>query len=197
MKKTLLAAGLLAFPALASAHVSVAAHDHSATWGQSLAAGLVHPLTGLDHLLAIVALSLWVLRAPRIEQVATLAAFTFLLVIGALLGVAGMQLPGAEALIGLSVVVLGAVVASGKQYHASVGLVVAGLFAIFHGFAHGAEMGGLVAAPYFAGFVASFLALAAGTIALGSLVESRTAAVLRPAGATIAAVGVLFMVGVL
>lgn len=123
----------LAFAVPADAHV-----------GTGLAGGFVsgflHPLTGIDHLLAMVSVGLWgaVLGRPLI--VALPVIFPSLMVVGAFLGMLNMPLPPVEVGIALSVMVLGGVIAFGYKAPVWLACVIVATFALFHGYAHGKEL---------------------------------------------------------
>lgn len=179
----------LAVPAAAHAH-TFGAHDAGFVHGFS------HPLGGLDHLLAMVAVGLWAAQRGGKALWALPAAFVGAMIGGGLLGVAGIDLPAVELGIALSVVALGGLIAlqSRLPLLASVGMVA--LFALFHGHAHGVEMPE-AAAPllYGAGFaLATALLHGAGVgaaLSLRGLVQGRVgAALLRGVGALIGLGGV-------
>jgi urease accessory protein len=173
---------LAAGPALA--HVGA-----GATHG--FAAGFAHPLGGLDHLLAMVTVGLLAacLGGRAIWVVPT--SFIVMMLAGAMLGVAGLQLPAVELVVAGSVVVLGAAVVVGKQSPLTLAAVLAGSFALFHGFAHGSEMPPAAdAGAYAAGFTVATLLLHTVGLGIGRLTGSGPALV-RAAGAAVAAVGLV------
>lgn len=149
----------LATPALA--HTGTGAHF-------GFASGFAHPFAGLDHLLAM--LSVGVLAGLSSRGTATLlapATFVIVMVFGAVLGASGIALPMVETAIALSVVAFGLAILLGQPI-GTVGLAaLAGLFALFHGHAHGAE-----AVGEFSGYVFGF-ALGTGIIHLGGIVVAR------------------------
>jgi urease accessory protein len=154
-------------------------------------AGVLHPVTGLDHLLAMVAVGIWgaFLGRPLIWQLPV--AFPLVVLIGGVLGIAGVSLPFVEAGIALSVVVLGAAIALRWSAPTVVAVAIIAVFAIFHGHAHGTELP-QAAAPqsHAAGFVLATGLLHLAGVALGLLVGVRGGApLLRGAGAAIALVG--------
>lgn len=102
--------------------------------------GLAHPVGGLDHVLAMVMVGVlaWQLGGWALWQVPL--AFVGVMAVGGALGFAGIEVPAVEIGIALSIVVLGAVVALGARAPLAALLAVVGFFAIFHGYAHGAEM---------------------------------------------------------
>ena len=106
------------------------------------AAGLAHPFTGLDHLLAMVAVGLWASQLGGRAMLLLPALFPVVMVAGAIMGGHGVTLPGVEAAIVTSVVVLGVAVALGWQVSILVSAALIGIFAVSHGYAHGAEFAG-------------------------------------------------------
>lgn len=129
--------------------------------------GFGHPLGGADHILAMVAVGLWAAQMGGRALWAVPVSFVGMMVVGAALGVAGVEVPLIEAGILASVVVLGALVGFGVKLPVVISSVIVGLLAIFHGHAHGAEMplsvGGY---EYAAGFVLATALLHAVGIAL-------------------------------
>jgi urease accessory protein len=107
----------------------------------SLLSGIAHPLGGLDHLLAMLAVGLWAsqLGGRAIWQLP--AAFLALMAVGGGIGIAGIALPGAEFMIVFSVLLLGVLIACAARFPLVSSLGVVAVFALFHGHAHGAEMG--------------------------------------------------------
>ncbi len=141
-------------------------------------AGSMHPVHGLDHLLAMVAVGLMGVRCAvgttgnrhALWQVP--AAFMGSMVIGGLLAVAGMPMPLAEWGIALSVLVFGVLVALGTAPRTWVACLVAGLFALMHGHAHVAEMDGTSLTAYMGGFLLTTAVLHAGGITGGWLLAT-------------------------
>jgi len=184
----LVAAAIAAAPALA--HTGM--HETS-----GLAAGLIHPLAGADHLLAMLAVGLWSgFVLPRAFW-AGAAAFLVAMAAGAGLGFAGLALPLVEAGILASVVVFGlmTVLASPAQAPAVTTAAMAAIagFALFHGHAHAAEATG-AALPYLAGFLLATAGLHLAGIAVAHAVAGRVL-VLRGLGAAIAASGLWLIAG--
>lgn len=146
-------------------------HGHETDAWQALQDGLRHPFTGLDHLAAMVSVGCWsALRLPASasrslrDLLVAPAAFAGMLLAGALIGMTGASLPGIEPMIAASLLVLGLLVATRMKLGAAVGGAIVGLFAVFHGVAHGAELQGHAAA--LAGMLLSTLTLhAAGLMA--------------------------------
>jgi len=158
MKKTvsisaLIVAALFLAPNLASAHI-IPGTTHG------LREGLVHPWSGLDHLLAMIAVGLWAAQHRGTAMWRIPLAFVAVMAAGGILGMAGVALPGAEFGIALSVAVLGVLIATAAQFKTGWSMALVGAFALFHGFAHGHEMPAAVSAlPFSVGFVGSTLAL--------------------------------------
>ncbi|MCR5867019.1 HupE/UreJ family protein [Aquincola sp. J276] len=176
-----------AFPLIASAH---GGSDGAAHHG--LLAGLLHPFTGLDHLLAMLAVGAWGATAlPAADAQATspggrVAAaarlplvFAALLLAGALAAAAGLRLPAVEPVIAASLLVLGLLVALRSPLPAAAASALVGGFALFHGAAHGTELGGAAA---LAGMVMATALLHAAGLALGFAWRGRAAWMARLAG---------------
>jgi len=171
IRRTILAsAGLAAalVSPLVMAHVgSDIAHTHDASFTTSLVSGALHPVTGLDHLAAMLSVGLWSVlgQAARSGPAwrerrlwAAPAAFALTLLFGAILSMAGMTLPGVEPANAASLLVLGLLVATRARMAPHWGAALVAGFALFHGMAHGAELGGHAAAAL-TGMVLSTAAL--------------------------------------
>ena len=183
---------LLGLPALALAHTGGDAGQHHDAAG-ALAAGFAHPFTGLDHLAAMVAVGAWSAMTARRVWLAPLA-FAGTLLVGALLGLAGVSLPAVEPMIAASLLVLGLLVATNARLPALAGAALAAGFALFHGLAHGAELAGPTAAFALAGMVAATALLHGAGIAVGLLLRARSAWLPRIAGTAVALFGVALLV---
>lgn len=177
--RTFALAALGLFAGTASAHTG----DHAVA---GFVSGLVHPLLGLDHLFAMVAIGLWAAQQGGKALWAVPAAFVGAMLVGGGLAWSGIALPQAETAIALSVLVLGLLIATRHQWAVTSGMALAAGFAVFHGYAHGLEMP-LAASPalYGLGFVLATLGLHGLGIA-GSQLGRRA---VRLAGAGIAATG--------
>ena len=130
--------------------------------------GFAHPLGGLDHVLAMVAVGLfaWQLGGRALWLVP--ATFVLVMALGGALGIAGVAVPGVEIGIVASVIVLGAIVALRVKTPLAIATGLVALFAIFHGHAHGTEMPlDASGAVYAAGFLLATALLHAAGIALG------------------------------
>ena len=105
-----------------------------------LLTGFLHPLSGIDHLLAMVAVGIWGATLGRPLVWALPVGFPMLMVVGGVLGIADVQLPYVETGIAVSVVVLGLAIAAAWRAPIGVALAIVALFGVFHGFAHGKEL---------------------------------------------------------
>lgn len=170
------------------------AHGGGALGG--FAGGVLHPLFGPDHIVAMVAVGLWgaFLGAPAIWLLPVV--FPLVMAAGGVLGIAGVPLPSVEIGIAVSAVVLGLMVAFAARPPLAVAAAIVGAFAVFHGHAHGAELpDGADALAYSLGFVLATGALHLVGIAFGLLAQwpaGRTA--VRVAGSAIAIAGLVFLV---
>ncbi|MDP3845244.1 MAG: HupE/UreJ family protein [Pseudomonas sp.] len=185
--KVLIALSLLLSPAAAFAHPG---HDHS-----GLLAGLAHPLFGLDHLLAMLAVGLWAAQQQGTARWALPLSFVASMLIGGLLGFSGVQLPLLEGAIAASVLALGLLVAVAARLPMAVASGLCALFALSHGVAHGLELPS-AASPwaYAAGFSAATLLLHAGGYALVRYLPKAAAPLVRIAGLGTASAGVWWLV---
>lgn len=180
------AAALVASPALA--HVGPGAHD-------SFAAGFGHPFLGLDHMLAMVAVGLWAAMLGGRALILVPAAFVGVMVLGFIAGAAGVPLPFVEPAILASVVVLGLLVALALPMSALAGGALVGFFALFHGHAHGTEVGTAGFLAYGAGFVAATVLLHVIGIVSGIALGRFGPVLLRVAGGATALGGLMLMAG--
>jgi len=182
-----LALAVLLLPLAASAHTGVDGGMH-----HGFVTGFMHPLTGVDHLAAMVAVGLWSALAARRGADLPWAplAFAGMLLVGALMGLAGVQLPAVEPMIAASLLVLGLLVATRIHLPAAVAAAVVGVFAVFHGVAHGHELAGEQgAALTLAGMVAATVLLHLAGIATGWALRHANAWLPRVAGAAVVALG--------
>ena len=160
MRKLLTCLAILA-PTAALAHTG-----HGDTSG--FTHGFLHPASGLDHVLAMVAVGLFAAHLGGRAMWMVPAAFVTMMAAGGGLGMAGVGLPYVETGIALSVVVLGAAVAFGLSVPTAAAMTLVGFFAIFHGHAHGAEMPETASGlGYGAGFILATALLHAAGIGLG------------------------------
>jgi len=161
-----------------------------------LADGLLHPLTGPDHLLAMLAVGVWsALVYPSIKRAIALPlAFSTIVLLGALLGMAGLSIPLVEPLIMASLLVLGLMLAGMAKLPLPLGAGLVAVFAFFHGAAHGMELPeGGTAFLFVLGFMVSTLLIHCIGMVAGAILTQRHAWPARLAGAGIASYGAILM----
>ncbi|MDV7213298.1 HupE/UreJ family protein [Azotobacter beijerinckii] len=180
-------------PLLALTLLPGAAFAHPGHGENGLIAGLLHPFGGADHLLAMLAIGIWAALQPRALKLAVPATFLAALLGGFVLAVSGAGLPQVETGIALSVLLLGLLIAGAVRLPAPVALALSAAFALCHGYAHGLEASGSLAA-FAAGFLAASLTLHLGGGLLAAAVQQRLPLLARSAGAAIAAGGALLMI---
>src|SRR5262245_13468457 len=181
--------GILVAPAAALSALPAFAHTGSVTGG--FLGGLAHPVFGPDHVVAMVAVGLWgaFLGVPAIWLLPIV--FPLVMAFGGVLGILGVAIPGVEIGIAVSAVLLGMMVALGARPPLWIAAVLVGIFAIFHGHAHGTE---LPAVAYAVGFVVATGLLHLAGIAFGLLARWPMGKMaVRTAGGVIALAGVLFL----
>lgn len=186
--KTIATIALAAAAALAAA--PALAHSGDAVLS-GLLAGFAHPFTGVDHLLAMLAVGIWSAAALPSTAVRGPAAFLAAMIAGAGLAFAGVGLPFVEGAVAVSVLVLGLMILAGARLPAAQGLGLVGLFALFHGHAHAGEAAG-GALTFVGGFVAATALLLLAGVALGCKLRDRVTARLAN-GAAVAAAGVALL----
>ncbi|NHZ87719.1 urease accessory protein UreJ [Massilia sp. CCM 8733] len=155
-----------------------------------LLAGLAHPFSGLDHMLAAVAVGIWAAQLGGRARWLLPLSFIALLAAGGMMGMAGVGIAALESAIIASVLVLGLSIAFKVKLMPALGALMVGAFAVVHGLAHGAEMPHVGSAGmYFSGILASSAVLLAGGMAAGAVLRQQQAW-LRGVGAVIALGGV-------
>jgi urease accessory protein len=190
---TVTAGAFAAAAAPAFAHLDPLAHG-------SVAAGLSHPLFGADHVLAMVAVGLWaaqIASVPGRKAALAIVPATFVatMAAGFALALAGIHLPFVEPGILASVIGLGLLVAMAVRLPVAMSAAIVAVFALFHGHAHGAELGAAGAWRFGVGFVISTAFLHVAGIAIG-LAAGRAAPVLtRIAGGLTALAGLSLVFG--
>lgn len=183
-----LALGLLWLPSQASAHI---------VRGEAVGflTGFEHPISGLDHVVAMLAVGLWGAQLGRPAIWLLPVTFPLVMAFGGFLGLIGVHLPGSEVAIALSGICLGAAVLTEFGPPLWAAAVLVGVFGLFHGYAHGAELPpGDNALLYSLGFVLATGLLHASGIAIGVIHRwpwGRLA--LRGAGAAIMSCGAFFL----
>lgn len=188
-------ASLVTLGAMFLLPASVLAHTGAGT-GAGFASGFGHPVGGVDHLLAMVAVGLWAAQVGGRALWVLPGAFVAMMVLGGVLGVSGMHLPYAEAGIMVSVLLLGLLIATAFKLPLAAGAVLVGIFAVFHGHAHGAEMPAAISAAWYsAGFALATALLHAGGIAGGLLLQKlNVEKAVRLAGSAIGLCGAYLIV---
>lgn len=159
MKRIFAAAALSIAATPALAHLNPAEHG-------SFAAGLSHPVFGLDHILAMIAVGLWAAVLGGRAIWALPVSFVGTMIVGFAAAVAGVGLPFVEPMILVSVFALGLAVALSLRLPVSAAAGIVGVFALFHGHAHGGELGSAGALAFGAGFAVSTALLHAVGIGL-------------------------------
>jgi urease accessory protein len=176
---------LLLLPSTALAHSG----SHA---GAGFAQGLLHPLAGSDHLLAMLAVGLWSAQAGGRALWAAPAAFLCAMILGAAAGALSLPFPGVEPAILASVVILGAAVALALRPPLAAALGAVAVFGLAHGHAHGTEAAGAALLPYMAGFAIATAALHGAGAGLGLALALRVRWI---GGATVAAGAALALAG--
>ena len=188
-KRISMAAALLAAStAPAFAHLNPAEHG-------SLAAGLSHPFSGADHMLAMIAVGLWAAQIGGKARWIVPIAFVSMMAVGFLLAMNALPLPFVEPGILASVIGLGLLVALAVRVPVPAAAVVVGVFALFHGHAHGGELGAATPLSFAFGFVIATAILHAIGVGLGMLVASRHQAIARLLGVATALGGAALVLG--
>jgi urease accessory protein len=188
--KTLLAVLFALAPSLAFGHVSVG--DTS-----GIAHGFMHPMGGVDHILAMGAVGLFAARLGGRALWLVPLSFVAMMASGGALGMAGVALPYVEIGIGLSIVVLGIAVAIRVNPRVVIAMALVGFFAVFHGHAHGAEMPETTSGfAYAAGFILATAMLHAIGVGLGILMGTERR-ITQIAGSAMALAGVTILGGLI
>lgn len=189
LARWMMCAGALLAPTVVFAHVGA---------GQTsgFMSGQVHPVTGIDHVAAMMAVGLWAAQSGGKAVWGLPLCFMVAMAVGGALGGFGISIPFAEVGIAASVLVLGLFIATAVRLPWVAGSVLAGLFAVFHGHAHGAEMPGAVSGlSYGMGFVLATGLLHGIGIGCGLLARRLTGTrVVRHAGGAVAALGLYLLV---
>lgn len=154
--------------------------------------GLSHPISGADHMLAMVAVGLWAAQIGGRALWAVPCTFVGVMALGGVLGFTGFHVPFVEEGILVSVLILAIFIAGAFKLPLAYSCLIVGLFAIFHGHAHGAEMpASMSAASYAIGFALATAMLHLTGIGLGVLMQkANLQTVNRFAGAAIAVSGI-------
>ena len=163
VKLNRLVTAALALALLAAPAVAHPGHDVS-----GITAGFMHPLSGIDHVLVMLAVGIFAAQLGGRALYLLPLTFVGVMAIGGAMGMAGFGLPLIEAMIALSVFVMGVTVAMAWRLPVAAAMALVGVFAVFHGLAHGAEMPMQISGyAYGAGFVLATAALHLAGIGLG------------------------------
>lgn len=192
---TALAATAILLPQAALAHTGVGDTN-------GFAHGFMHPIGGVDHVLAMVAVGILAAQLGGRAIWLVPAAFVGMMVVGGAIGMSGVDIPFVEIGIALSVVVLGLAVALGLNLPLVAAMALVGFFAIFHGHAHGAEMPETASGlGYGIGFVlATALLHAAGVgigLAIGRIGSAASPRITQVAGGAMTIAGVAMLSGII
>jgi len=193
LKNALVLIAASALPIWANAHIGHETGEVAHNYASTFLSGFMHPLTGLDHLAAMVAVGLWSALAARRAWPDLLWAplgFAAMLLGGALLGLQGVQLPAVEPMIAASLLVIGLLVLTRWRVPGIAAAALVGVFAVFHGLAHGYELAGDAnALPVVVGMLAATVLLHAAGVAAGWALRHANVWVPRLAGAGVAVFG--------
>jgi len=174
--------------------VVVLAHAEKGA-AEGLLAGLHHPISGLDHVLAMIAVGLWGAQLEKPAIWLLPVTFPMVMAFGGMLGLMGIPIPGVEVGIAISALVLGAMVMLEAKPPLWIAAVIVGFFAVFHGHAHGTELPeGASGLLYSIGFVVATGSLHGAGIAIGLIHKwpwGRKA--LRVAGGAVGLAGLYFL----
>jgi urease accessory protein len=189
LKRLSISAAIFAtMTAPAFAHLNPAEHG-------SFLSGLTHPLSGADHMLAMIAVGLWAAQIGGKARWAVPAAFVSVMAIGFMLALVGAPLPFVEPGILASVIGLGLLVALAIRVPVTASAAIVGIFALFHGHAHGSELGTATAMSFGLGFVVATALLHASGVGFGMLLGGRNQIVTRILGAATALGGAALIFG--
>ena len=174
------------------------AHDGASLPYGSFIGGVTHPVLGLDHFLAMVSVGILSAQIGGRAIWTVPATFVSVMAFGGLLGFVDVGLTAIEAGISISVLALGVAIAADRRLPISLAMAAVGFFAIFHGYAHGAEMPTVAnSVTYAAGFLAGTAALHLFGLLIGDIARRNVHGniVLRLTGGLIAGTGTFFLVG--
>jgi urease accessory protein len=178
----------LATSGAALAHTGGDGGSHHNSWMESLSDGLLHPLTGTDHLAAMLAVGIWSAVALRGLWQAPLA-FVVMLTVGALAGFGGFEPAGIEPMIAASLLVLGLLIATRQRLALAAAVALVGVFAFFHGLAHGVELAAGERIAALAGMVIGTAGLHLTGLGLGHFILKHQHALQRVVGAGVVVLG--------
>lgn len=190
---------LVAATPIAGAVILISAADALAHTGTGVAGGLksgvLHPVLGLDHLLAMLAVGIWGAQMGGRTVWTLPVTFPIVMAAGGVMGMMDLPLPHVEIGIALSMIALGLAIATAWKPAEGIALLIVGFFAIFHGHAHGAELPSAAdPAAYAAGFVVATGAIHVAGVGVGLVLGHIMNGLLsRALGAAIALMGVYYL----
>jgi urease accessory protein len=172
---------------------SAFAHAGGEAAGAGFLTGFLHPLGGIDHVLAMLAVGMWGAQLGNPAIWALPVAFPMVMAFGGVAGILGVPLPAVELGVTFSVVVLGSMIALDRRPPLWGAALIVAFFAVFHGYAHGAELPGQTGAvAYSAGFVVATGMIHVTGIGIGFVVKvPHGSELLRIGGGAIALTGLL------
>jgi urease accessory protein len=182
---------------LALLFLSTAASAHTGHGSSGFGTGLLHPFSGMDHLLAMLAVGLWAgqLGGKRVWQLP--ATFMAMLAAGAFIGMMVPVLPLIEPGIAASVLILGLLIANTARLALPASFALTAVFGLFHGYAHGSEMPSATAPlAYAAGFLLATASLHVSGILMGNAIRARCVRLAQLMGMAIATMGAWMLVAV-
>ncbi len=186
-----LASGLVLSAASLQAHPG---HDGGHGFEWDFAGGFAHPIGGLDHLLAMVAVGVWAAQLGGRARWAVPATFVGVMVAAAALGMNGIVPGGVEQMIAASLLAFGLMITVAKRMPLYAGIGLTALFAAFHGFAHGSEIPAASGAwSYGFGFVVATALLHGAGYGFGKLVSAQRSWLAETAGMFIAVIGAILL----
>lgn len=178
----------------------VFAHDGETLPANAFVAGITHPVLGLDHLLAMVCVGIVSAQIGGRAVWTVPATFVGVMALGGLLGIWDIGLLAVEAGIAVSVIILGVTIAAERTFPMVVTMIAVGLFAMFHGYAHGTEMPS-TAEPilYALGFLTGTAVIHIAGLFIGDISShyEKGKVLLRVGGGVIALIGIMFVFGIL
>lgn len=191
MTKLLMTVGLMLTATAASAHPGHDVHAHS-----GFLSGLLHPIMGLDHLLAMAAIGFWSIRQSTAMKRGTPLFVVGGMVLGAAIAWAGVSMVGVEIGIAMSVLLAGILIATMAKLPTAVGGTLVVLFMVTHGYAHGTEMtAGASLMSYLTGFVIATLAITFIGRSLGTVMLKADNRITRALGGVVAVIGGVLAAG--
>ena len=191
MIQLLMTAGLMLTTTLAVAHPGDGIHTHN-----DFLSGLLHPMMGFDHLLAMAAIGFWSIRQNATMKRGAPLFVVGGMVLGAAIAWGGVSLAGVETGIAMSVLLAGVLIATMAKLPTVIGGTLVALFMVTHGYAHGAEITeGASLMAYMIGFIIATLAITFVGRGLGTLMLRADNRITRTLGGVVAVIGTVLAAG--